>query len=75
MTYPLEDVQLVLLVFHEEADLPAGPNGVGIYLQTLWVVRQIQVAHMEWLPRVHLCQNHLVPNHNLCRHDKDVRKA
>ena len=50
MTYPLEDVQLVLLMFHEEADLPAGPNGVGIYLQTPWVVRQIQVAHMEWLP-------------------------
>ena len=39
MTYPFESIHLVLLLFHEEADLPVGPNGVGIYLQTLWMVQ------------------------------------
>ena len=67
MTYPFEDVLLVFLVLHEEADLPAGASGISIHLPALRVVPQGKVTDVKHLTRVYLCQNHLVPYHNLCR--------
>lgn len=67
MTYPLEDVLLVFFVFHEDADLPTGPSGIGVHLPTLWVVPERELTDVQHLACVHLRQNHLVPYHNLCR--------
>ena len=65
LTYPFEDILLVFLVLHEEADLPAWSTRISVHLPTLGVVPQGEVTDMKHLSRVYLCQNHFVPYHNL----------